>query len=621
MATEPENPSTAVGKILENAEEAPARGDHKLDWKQAQTSAPWFLPGDAPVTALGYTGDNYFYLDAANQLRTLKDTDHVRLKMLGLFGARQTFLYACWPRLNQDKDSKDWFCTGWRPEAAQEALMDACAKKGVWDVAGKIRGVGGWVEDNGDLIFHCGDALWLGPNDVRRAGTLISGGYIYPTGPAIERPAPDPAPVGEDGPGKALLELFEEWNWRRGEIDAILLLGWIGVAMLGAALKWRPAMWITGGKGTGKSTLHDVLRFVIPSILSSPNATAASIWQVLGHKSSPVAIDELEARDDNRRSQAMIELAREAASGGVIYRGGNDHTSVQFTLRSAFLFSSIIIPPLQSQDVSRLAILDLEKLEDITPPPLASDGPALKAIGCAIKRRLADAWPDFQARLECWRAQMEAVGHDGHGPDQFGTLLAVADILLFEDPPDIAREGDGEDRLDVWSGQLTRAALDAQSDDANDEERCLQRIMSTPADVWSGGSKYPIALYIQRVANISDQAKNPVVELQAAIDKLGNIGLRIEPMGEYGELYLCVANDHQGLARLFEGTHWVGKSGTGTQWRQTLLRLPGAELLSEFENAEGKKRKSLRFGGVVCRAVCIPIRVALSEDEDKEVEG
>ena len=609
-----------VREVLDSAESVgPAdaaedifAGVDGIDWDTVQHGAPWYLPDDCPVTALGLILDVYYYLDAARQLRAIKAKDHSRLNVLALFGRRQAYLYAVWPRLQQDSKTKTWYASGWRPEAAIEALMDAAARKGPWDIMGKVRGPGGWVEDDGRLVFHCGDVLWLGGNDTRPAGTMISDDYVYPTAVAGARPAENPQPGGEDGPAWKLLELLNSWAWKRGEIDALLLLGWIGAAMLGGALDWRPVAWITGGRGTGKSTVHKILKSVIESMLSSSNATAASIWQVLGHASLPVAIDELEARDDNRRAQAVIELAREAASGGVLYRGGNDHTGVQFTTRSSFLFSSILIPPLAAQDISRMAILELEKLGSITPPDLVNDRAGLRALGRGLRRRLVDGWPQFHDRLDMWRRQLEVVGHEARGADQFGTLLAIADLLLHDSDPAIDRQAD-EDRLAGWTAQLSPEAIASQSDDAPDEARCMHRILSTPADVWRGGAKYPVARYVRVAAgrDLDDEK----VDLAAARDILGCIGLRVERLGVYDEKYLCIANDHQGLAKLFDGTHWADRSGTGKQWRQTLLRLPGADLLSEFTNDKGTARQTLSFGGVACRAVCVPIDTVLGEEE------
>ncbi|WP_163571449.1 hypothetical protein, partial [Klebsiella pneumoniae] len=64
-----------------------------------------------------------------------------------------------------------------------------------------------------------------------------------------------------------LIAAFQSWKWERPLLDPILLLGWIGAAFLGAALDWRPALFITGDYGQGKSTLQAIIKEVIGDAL------------------------------------------------------------------------------------------------------------------------------------------------------------------------------------------------------------------------------------------------------------------------------------------------------------------------------------------------------------------
>ncbi len=255
------------------------------------------LPHTCPVEPLGVFGEMFWYIDALRQLRGLKAKEHSKLILTGLFGTHLALLYDAWPRVNKEGKT-----VGWRAEAVAEALMVACSRRGVWDVWGRVRGSGAWKDAEGGLVFHCGDVI-------------ISAAAHHHVG----RPRP--------------------------QVDAQLLLGWVCAGLLGGALDWRPLVWITGDKATGKSTLHQVLHAVFgdDGILSVSDVSAAGIWQKLGHSTLPVAIDELEAEEDNRKAQNVIKLARQAASGGVILRGGADHAATEFKARSCFLFSSILV--------------------------------------------------------------------------------------------------------------------------------------------------------------------------------------------------------------------------------------------------------------------------------------
>jgi hypothetical protein len=86
-------------------------------------------------------------------------------------------------------------------------------------------------------------------------------------------------------------------------------------------------------------------------------------------------------------------------------------------------------------------------------------------------------------------------------------------------------------------------------------------------------------------------------------DLLGTFGMRVVIEDE--QKWFAVANSHQALARLFAGTHWLGRSGTTSIWKQTLGRLPGAR----------QTEKTMRFNGAATgRATLIPLNVVYQPD-------
>jgi hypothetical protein len=112
------------------------------------------------------------------------------------------------------------------------------------------------------------------------------------------------------------------------------------------------------------------------------------------------------------------------------------HWPVSFTVRSSFAFLSINMPPLLSQDRSRLAMLELYD----RPCDVALDVPALLAearrLGPRLRRRLVDEWPRYPTTLQAYRAAPVALGHSPRAADQFDTLLARADLVLHNGQPD-----------------------------------------------------------------------------------------------------------------------------------------------------------------------------------------
>ena len=564
------------------------------------------LPEDCPVKPLGINGDFYYYLDANHQLRTVKVKDHGRLGIQGLFGNRIEELYRHWPSVDKEGRLKSW-----RAEKVAEALMAAAADCGVWNVMGRTRGPGAWLTETGALVYHVGDGLIFSgePGGSSSRGGRPSvhppgpdGRFVYPAAAPQPRPAEDRVPVGPGGPAQKVLDLLQTWHWRRGEVDAHLVLGWICAGIVSGALDWRPLLWIAGDKATGKSTLHKLIAWLLgDGLVSVADATPAGIWQKLGHASLPVAFDELEADEDNRRVNKVVELARLAASGALLLRGGADHVGSEFVARSCFLFSSILIPPLRSQDRSRMAILELKRLESITPPKM--DAKSMGQLGAQLRRRMLDQWPRFAETLEAYRQELATnAGHGGRGADVFGTLLACADLALFDAPPE-------SEALAGWSKKLKAVKMAEVRETGGDHESLLDQIRTSVLDVWRGGTKTTVGQILLAAAGKLDDAHADGLEAGRVLGTYGMRYLVYPPGTKLEGEWVAFANSHQGLARLLEGTHWAKRSGTTGVWVQALERVQGA------------RHANLRFAGVASRCVLVPFNQVLPDVEEGASEN
>lgn len=552
------------------------------------------LPPGCPVTPLGLSGDVRYYLDCQQQLAALPAKDHNRLNLLGLFGGDEFFYtHDEWVRMN-DKGN----ATGWRPEVVASDLMRACGYAGIWDASKKERGRGAWRGDDGELILHTGNRVLVfdrhpRPWNIRQNHKPgLIGRYVYPSGETAGVPCDD-AP--ESAVGERLFDLLSTWQWRRGDLDAVLMLGWVGAAMIGGALHWRPVVWLTGGKGTGKSTLQGAIKHLFGDMLIDlADTSPAFIWQTLGRQTLPVDVDELEADEDNRRALAVVKLARLAASGGQLGRGSDRHVPVSFTLRSCFLFSSVLIPPLMGPDRSRIAILDLRDLPPDAPVP-DLDPRTLRALGAQLRRRMIDGWARFDGTLEKIKRMLSQVGHNARGQDQFGTLLACADILLFGDTSD-------ETALADWVDRMAATGLSETADDMRDEDQCLQHLLGSPIAAYKAGETSNLGEWINRA--LGRYEPDQISEARRVISK---IGVRVELVDK--TLMVAIANQHSGLQTLFEQTRWRTPRGTMGVWVQALRRLPGAMA----------SKAVLYFGGPTSRSVMIPASLVPEPDRQQNL--
>lgn len=589
-----DKPPAGVHLIIDNAAEVPfnpAIADEPPEPpKKRGPEIPPDLPEDCPVKPLGKLGTTCFYLDANRQLVGMSPREHGHAGIASLFGRFDHCLEETWPRkAKRTVDGEEvWITTGWKPELAMRALMRACAERGIWNPFERIRGRGAWPAPGGTLIYHAGDQVYDGRH-WREPGVMTN--HVYPGGEAI--PKPWDRAVKKDV-GADFLSLLNSWHWRRPKIDPRLLLGWCGAALVGGALDWRPNAWITGERNTGKSSLQGMLRHLFGrGVIQVADASEAAIRRKLDHDALPVAFDELESKDDNRRAQAIIGFARLAASGSVVLRVGDDKSTEDFTARACFLFSSILVPSLLGQDRSRLAMLELLPLKETKAPDIGEE--RMGKFGRQFLRRLLDNWGRFGQSLTMYREALMREGHSARGADVFGTLLAIADVMLHDGETD-------SDTAEAWAFELQPSTLTELSDDASDQERCLQHLLTTAIPRGAGFNGHAVAHYIERAA--SDDENDVPAEANRLLNTHGLKVFRDDKKRQW----LAIANYNVELAKIFADTQWSGQPGALAAWVQSLRRLPLAE----------KSIGNIRIGSVAGKAVLIPIELVVTGERDKK---
>ncbi|SFI60405.1 hypothetical protein [Albimonas pacifica] len=572
-------------KARDHVEKTTGKRPGKRQGPPSGDARPGEIWRDCPVKALGVHGATSWYVDWLGQVRDVRK--HDRDTILHIFGGREDVLRQHYKRTTKGGD----VVIGWDQAKAAAAMQRAAAEQGIWNPLQRLRGLGAWLDGDGGVILHCGDAIlhrgeWRDPGEID--------GYVYPSDARIPRPlAPDAKTEGAAG---KLMAYLESWRWQRGELDAILLLGWMGCAMFGGALRWRPLVWLTGDAGTGKSTLQDLIGHVLGgegALLQSSDATAPSLWQTLGCKSLPVALDEVEPDVDARsKLTAIIKFARQAASGGLVMRGGADHKGQEFRARSCFLLSSILRPAMLDQDLSRMALLELDQLGRGAKSPVIRPD-EMRRIGQALRTRILLRWGDWGETLELYRAALAGKGHSARGADQFGTLLAMADLCLRDTVPTPAW-------CETWAEKLAAHVITDQVDQARDWQRLAGHLLTQQLDPWRKGVRYSVASLCMAAADIGTfkDGRAPSIEPQEANGILRDSGLLVEGRGF--EARLLVANRHAQLSKLLENSIWWAPPGQTGVWMQSLRRVPGAEA------SAGR-----RFGGFNVRCISVPLPTLL----------
>jgi hypothetical protein len=550
------DPELGQVRVIDGVEEVPGKWQPDL----------FGLPKNCPVVPLGVDDDVYYFLDTIGQLRGIPYNSAGKKAVQSLFMGRALFAAFAWPKWNE-REKK---VTGLAADDALDCLFGSCAMKGPWTAVERIRGRGAHLGLNGELVLHCGDALYQAHAGIviaRPLGEL--GRHVYATRPPVPKPFgisddrhEKPEPVApEDRPARTLVPLLRSWNWLRPAVDPWLMLGDFGVAMIGGALGWRPTTFITGDKSTGKSTLQKLFRLTLgDGLVHAADTSAAGIYQHIGHDTLPVAVDELESESDPRKQKAIIKLARLAASGAVMLRGGSEHQGVEFQARSAFFFSSINRPALEPQDLSRLCLLQLEKLTaSMAPPPLRAQD--LELVGRRLLRLLAEGFHRFDALLEEWQARLGAIGHDQRGKDTYGTLLAMAELIV----------GDDFELLEfplpddpTWREWLEPSKLPELEDARENWRGCLDHLLSVPVEAWRNGTRTVPGQVVSDYWLERRDDGEARFGFDEANKLLRQAGLALVQPRMRGEpTWLAVPNQNPLVAKLYGGTKWGGEPSAG----------------------------------------------------------
>lgn len=545
----------------------PWRGMTWKDW--GEYAGDDGLPPDCPVVPLGRDGGAYCLIDSFGHLRVMMPKEFTRNDIISLFDACSEYPKWFWPKTKYDKREKDEVPTGeFHADRVSSSIMQACSYRGSWAKEDKVRGVGAWMTDEGELALHVGDKVLIG-GESHEAGEI--GNYFYPKTPRVIAPNNN---VAE--PGKRLLKELNGWHYTRPELEPLLLLGWAMSALVGGALDVRPIIYIAGPRGNGKSSLMEFLYNVMGQLpFHTADTTAAAIRQTVGLKSIPVMLDEsAEARRDNRNAKNILELVRVAYDGSSQSRGSSDHKAVEFRVRSSFLLASINRPGIGSQDRSRMAFVNLKQFPQDSKEPVW-DMAVLREMGEGLLARWQQHYPNYRAVFDEFFTALREIGHDARGATMFGTLAACAHIAIHDDLPE-------DDDLRQWSDWLCPEKLAELTATETDADLCVAHMMTVTTrkmESFSRGKRTITDILSSWESFPGNERRDDCLNKGEVNKFLEQIGVKlIAPkwIGSKHDLldcYLFVSSSLPTTAAIFADTHWHGNEGGQGTWIGALQNL------------------------------------------------
>ncbi|RWB40312.1 MAG: toprim domain-containing protein [Mesorhizobium sp.] len=497
--------------------------------------------GEVAPRALGHdNGTCYYWCPRRGQIATISMAGHSKQALLSMAPL------AYWEFEFPVKNGCDW-------DAAANALLRQCENEGVFDPSRKVgRGV---ILDKARVVAHIGDRLVV--DGIETDLNLANSQWIYQKRAPIKVGSLTALSMLET---KRLDALLAKLSWVAPEMGR-LFGGWLAIAPICGALTFRPHVWITGERGSGKSTVMDAIAGRLlesTSIRVQGDTTEAGVRQALKDDLLPILFDEFEAKtdDDRRRISKIIGLARQAFSsnGAPIIKGGAGGDSVAYRVRSAFLFASIDKSMTLPADDSRIVTLELRG-----PDPNANE---------AARRLRADSFAQLQKEMDVLLADdfserffmrsislVSVINKNAEtfaraiakktGKQRLGDTLAapLAGWLSLHHDKSISEEAAAE-RVESW--KWLGEAIDRGHTHA-DHDAAMTHLMQSPL-ILDGGVRRTVGEMIAKVVDGD-------VDFAATYHQaLLRHGLRVELPEEPGAgAAILVSNTHPAIKAIFHG--------------------------------------------------------------------
>lgn len=474
------------------------------------------------VLPLGHAGETYYYTSSANrQIVRIPRAGHNKANLMDLMPL------SYWESMYPSPKG------GANYDEAANALMQKARAAGIFD-PNHVRGVGVW-KDAGRYVINLGDGLYY--DNRRHSLESLRSSYIYEIGPRI------PEPVFAQPDLTLLPSLLSQVSFKSKQ-DSLYLLGWLTLAPVAGALDWRPHIWLTGGAGTGKSTM---MRF-INNLLGKHRhyfqgqTTEAGIRQTTSNGSLPVIFDEFESNDERSsdRIHAVLELMRQASSEseGHVVKGSAGGQAVASSPKFAALVAAIGVSLPNEADNTRFKVIELVQGDEGSFKKfLELEARITKDFSSAYYARIFRLLPVLQANVEIFWSVLRR-SYSARIGQQLGTLLAAA-WLAKTDSPVSDKEAEA---------LVEKLVMDEQAINRKDEIDCIEHLGSS----------------LVRLDGSTTRTVRELIEAEN-YQALERHGMRLD--GD--RFYISARNP--ALLQIFSRTQWAGK------WSRSLSRLAGAE--------------------------------------------
>lgn len=291
------------------------------------------------IVPLGVNENMYYYTTSENpQIVGLKAESHTKA------GLRRLCANGDYWQANYGVEKDGEQVTNW--DYAASDLMERCHHKGV-HTPEDVRGIGIYPEkiENGETVFVIN-------NGANAFNQPTNSNYYY-----IKK-TPFRYEKGDHVPCLNFMGTLKNLPTKT-KVGGLYLAASYVQSFIFPVLPWRFHLWLTGERGTGKSTVLEFLKRGGHFIELVQDTTPAGLRQNFASDQTAILYDE--AEPSNEKIPAIINLARESSSnsGAKFLRGTAGGKAIHHNSQFNFLMSSIQIPTLGAADASRFLFVEL----------------------------------------------------------------------------------------------------------------------------------------------------------------------------------------------------------------------------------------------------------------------
>ena len=539
-----------------------------------------------------------------------------------LFGGEDgvPFLVSRWPHLvpKRGKDGRplrdddgevEMQVSGFSAKKVGSALIAACGRLGI---AGRVqeRLDGVWPAEGGrSLIVHSGRRVAVQDADVpeqwmEHAAGLRLGKHVYLAAASRDEPARQAATVAEVA--KVMAD-FQLWTYA-GEHDALapaLLLGMVGVGLAPAALPFRPALYLYGLRGSGKSALQMLVCRLVGADKPKDGFTEPGVRRDYNARSTLIALNEAESQ--NPAMSRMLDLVVQASDGdgASIVMAGEGDKPMLFHVNGAFLFAAITPPHFSPAQASRIALIRVAREHKHGKEAVEAAIARAGAMAPRLLKRMVDGWARLRENLAVLRKAAIGAGATSRSADCIGVLLAASQTLQHDTAIEPAAAAE---LVDAYRDFFQ---TEAQTDEQDGGQVALQHLLASRVPI--GRDETSVAAALAELRGAVREAATARAELRQGkrdasvvadcehrekiwLKRAGPLGLRwvegLTPrqMGHDGPDGMeipapgvLVKNGAPVIEKAFAGTEFKGFA-----WQNLFRSLPGAvELKTSVKFAAG----------------------------------